>query len=111
MRFTIVIVILMIITINNIEAIRIKIPIREYIYSVKKSIHDSCNRRAYFKTNNELIYNCFKINITENNCRHLDNFTDYNIIRIKCSDNNNSNIGSFILMLLLICLIPIMMTN
>lgn len=102
MRVTVVITILMIVFYNNIEARRVKIPIREYINSVSISIHNSCNRKAYLSTNNEVIFNCFKVNTTNDDCSHLDNFTEYIDIKNKCSEENNSTIGSSLIICLLV---------
>ena len=102
MHITIVITIFMIFSYNNIEARRVKIPIHEYINSVNISIHNSCNRKAYLSTNNEVIFNCFKVNSTNDNCSHLDNFTEYIDIKNKCSEENNSTIENSLIICILV---------
>ena len=102
MRVAIIVSILMFVTINNIEAKK-RFPLREYINAVSKDIDNVCNHRAYIKTNNEVLYNCFNVNNTDN-CKHLDNFTQYNDVKMLCTDDNKSTISSYMCVLMLLLL-------
>lgn len=89
MRIVIAIIII-ISMINNIDAVRgIN---KNYLKNINKAIYNVCNKEAYRLTNNSDIYNCIRVNNTIK-CQNLENFTEYNNLRIACVKRNNSEIG------------------
>jgi hypothetical protein len=94
---------LMIIRINTCEGIR-GLNMNRYLKNVNKAIYNACNKEAYIITNNTDVYNCIHVN-NSNKCENLENFTEYNKVRFVCIDRNNSEIGSGILISIIIWLI------
>ena len=50
--------------------------IRNYINDLDRAVNKACNRKALTITNNSDMYNCLKVN-TSNNCMHIENFSSY----------------------------------
>jgi hypothetical protein len=90
MRFVIV-SILLIVLINNCYAIR-GVNMMKYVKNTNKAIYNVCNNNAYIITNNTEMYNCIRVN-QSNNCRHLDNFNEYQEVRLVCVVKYESEIG------------------
>lgn len=107
MRVAIVIVLMLSIAVNNIDA---RNPIlRNYFRNVKKTIDYRCDILALNKTNNINMYNCFRTN-KSNDCNHLDNYTDYYNVKSKCVSDYNSEIGNgFIITIIIWVLLSLMM--
>jgi hypothetical protein len=89
--------------INNIDAIR-GINAKKYVRNVNKMIYNICNKEAYSKTNNTDIYNCINTNNTIK-CQNLENFTEYNNVRILCVKRNNSEISYGIVISIIIWIV------
>jgi len=89
--------------INNIDAIR-GINAKKYVRNVNKMIYNICNKEAYRKTNNTDIYNCINANNTIK-CQYLENFTEYNNVRILCVKRNNSEISYGIVISIIIWIV------
>jgi len=102
MRIVITIIII-ISMINNIDAIR-GINAKKYVRNVNKMIYNICNKEAYRKTNNTDIYNCINVNNTIK-CQNLENFTEYNNVRILCVKRNNSEISYGIVISIIIWIV------
>ena len=93
MRFTIILMIVMII---NCDAIR-GVNVGRYMRNLNRAINNLCNKEAYIITKNTEIYNCFMVNNTFYKCNHLENFTDYQKVRLACLNKNQTDFGSGIL--------------
>ena len=102
MRIVIAIIII-ISMINNIDAVR-GVNTKKYFRNLNKAIYNVCNKEAYRKTNNTDIYNCININNTIK-CQNLENFTEYNNLRIVCVKRNNSEFGYGIVISIIIWII------
>lgn len=73
----------------------------KYVKNVNKAIYNKCNREAHIITNNTNIYKCL-IDNSSYRCGNLENFTEYNNLRFKCINRNNSEIGCGILISIII---------
>jgi hypothetical protein len=107
MRCVIIVLLFVAVMFNNCDARGIRS--KHLVRNINKAIYNVCNKEAYNLTNNTAMYNCLKVNSTQN-CKHIENFTDYADVKNICVDRNNGEIGTglFIaiigwLMLSLIC--------
>ena len=90
MRCVAVIVIFCVaIMINNSDA---RIIPRQYAKNLKKSIHNICNKEAYTLTKNIEMFKCMNVNSSQN-CKHIENFTNYINANNICIDKSNSAFG------------------
>lgn len=96
----VIVTIIIISMINNIDAIR-GINTKNYFRNLNKAISNVCNKEAYSKTNNTDIYYCIRFNNTIK-CQNLENFTEYNNLRIACITKHNSEFGYGILISIII---------
>lgn len=84
MRFLITFLIIIMIMINNCEAvIRGGGNMNKYVRNMNKAINNRCNKEASIITNNTEIYNCLRVNSTEC-CRNLENYTEFNNAKMDC---------------------------
>lgn len=94
MRFVIATILLIVLS-NSCEGNR-GLHMKKYYKNINKAIYNACNKKAYNNTNYIEIYKCINVN-SSNNCKHLDNFTKYEEIRIECINKYNSELASGIL--------------
>ncbi len=95
--------IIILIIINTCECAR-GLNMKNYLKNVNRAIYNKCNKEAYRITNNIDIYNCICVN-NSIKCKHLENFTEYNNLRIVCVNRNNSEIGTGIFISIIIWII------
>lgn len=95
MRCVVIILFCLVVMFNNCNArgIRMKYVSR----NINNAINNACNKEAYILTSNSEMYNCLKVN-TSQNCRHIENFTNYTNTKNICQDKNNSALGLGILL-------------
>ena len=74
---------------------------KNYMKNLNKNIVSYCNNQAHLKTKSEESYNCM---ISNNDCSHIDNFTEYMNIRNECikEKRNSFTIGLLYALLLII---------
>ena len=94
MRLIIVSIILVVLS-YNCDAVRGP-GAKRYLRNLEKSVTIACNKQAYNSTNNKELYDCLSVNRTSE-CMHLENFTEYQVLRKECIDSGNSGVGLGIL--------------
>lgn len=78
------------------------VQMRNYMKNLDKDIINYCNYQAILKTNSEDSYNCM---ISNGDCSHIDNFTEYMKIRNNCiKEKKNSFMSGILCALVLIIL-------
>lgn len=107
MKAIIIIVVLIIINTNNIIDARKIIP-NNYMKNLNKSINKLCNNKALIITNNINVYNCLNNNI--NNCKNLNNYTEFYNIKSECIKDYESEFGKGIFISIILWLILSLIT-
>ena len=95
MRFAIISILFMSV-LNVSYGFRAHIITKKYVKNMNNAIYQACNKEAHCITRNTDIYECLKVNHSEN-CSYLTNFTEYNKIRLNCVKEKNMEIGSGVL--------------
>lgn len=69
-----------------------------YIKNMKKSFINICNKYALNQTNNYEIYDCI---INNDDCKNLNNYNDFIIIRNDCIKYHKSSLGFTVFIILI----------
>lgn len=69
---------------------------KRYMRNLQKDIPIACNKQVYNATKNKAMYDCLSFNSTDN-CKHLENFTEYQVLRKVCIDSSNNGVALGIL--------------
>jgi hypothetical protein len=85
------------------------LPMKKYANNINKIVNSACNKQAYNITRNVEVYNCLRIN-TSNNCRYIDGYLTFIKVKESCVLKHNSEIGTGIIisiagwiMLMILC--------
>lgn len=104
----IIIVMIFIIIFNNCDGI--VIPFKNIGKNLDKAVKRLCNNEAYNITNNSNMFNCLAVNMSYD-CKFIENFTEYQKIRIICIDRNNSEFGMGVFIAIISWLVIILMCH
>lgn len=72
-----------------------------YLKNIKKSFINICNNYALNQTNNYDIYNCLINHNNNDDCKNLNNYNDFIIIRNDCIKHHKGSFGMVIFMTLI----------
>lgn len=94
MRISVIIAISVIIFVE-IPSINAAFHNRNVMRNIDKSIVKGCNKNAFFKTNNQDLYNCYLAN--KKDCNEIDGYNEYSSIVKDCIRVNREQCGAGVL--------------